>query len=296
MDLRSFRHIVTLARHGSFVGAAGELNLTQPALSRSIHALEEEFGVKLIDRHRNGCTVTPAGALLVGASAAILDQAAALRHNMNAYARGGLGHLCFGSAPAPTTLFLADILATAARELKGLTLAAILAPVPDLIAKLRIGAIEFFLCSESQLPRDTGLVIKPLLHIPIAWFVRAGHPLAGRRGLQLEDLADYALASIGSDFGAAREGEPDVLFSRTVTIRCDDYTTLLATVQRCDAFCLAPASAVGDKSGLIRLDLRVGTAPLTASLVIVHRATRALSPMAEALINHIRICSASPNF
>ena len=291
MDLRSLRHIVTLARHGSFVSAAGELNLTQPALSRSIRALEEEFGMKLIERNRNGCTVTPAGALLVAGSAALLDQAASLRHNMSAHARGDLGHLCFGSAPAPTALLLADILAASVRELNGLTLAAILAPVPDLIAKLRLGAIEFFLCSEAQLPRDTGLVIKPLARIPVVWLARAGHPLAGRRGLQLDDLTDYALASVGSDFGAAREGEPDMLFGRTVTIRCDDYRTLFATVQRCDAFCLAPTFALGNESGLIELDLRVSTAPLTALLVIVYRATRALSPMAEALLSHVRRCS-----
>ncbi len=42
-DLRQFRHFVALAEHGHYARAAEAVNLSQPALSRSIQALEGQL-------------------------------------------------------------------------------------------------------------------------------------------------------------------------------------------------------------------------------------------------------------
>ena len=96
MDIRSLRHFATLVRRGSFVSAAEELHITQPALSRSIRALEADVGQKLIVRHRNGCVPSPAGEMLLYDAEGILERAAMMRHNLHAFAKGHLGHLRFG--------------------------------------------------------------------------------------------------------------------------------------------------------------------------------------------------------
>lgn len=49
-DLRQLRHFVALAEHGHFARAAEAVNLSQPALSRSIQALENGLGCRLLDR------------------------------------------------------------------------------------------------------------------------------------------------------------------------------------------------------------------------------------------------------
>ncbi|MFM2120437.1 MAG: hypothetical protein RL722_1905, partial [Pseudomonadota bacterium] len=50
MTLVQLRHLVALAETASFSKAAARVHLTQPALSRSIQALEEELGQALVDR------------------------------------------------------------------------------------------------------------------------------------------------------------------------------------------------------------------------------------------------------
>ena len=50
MDLRRLRHLIAVAEHGNFGRAAAASYITQPALSRSIQALEAEVGAPLFDR------------------------------------------------------------------------------------------------------------------------------------------------------------------------------------------------------------------------------------------------------
>lgn len=61
MDLRHLRHFVALAESGSFHRAARKLNLRQPALSQSIHTLEDDVGAHLVESSPSGTRLTQAG-------------------------------------------------------------------------------------------------------------------------------------------------------------------------------------------------------------------------------------------
>src|SRR5471032_3649847 len=61
MELRHLRYFAAVAAHGSFNRAAHSLHLTQPALSRQVKDLEDELGVRLLERGKNDMTLTDAG-------------------------------------------------------------------------------------------------------------------------------------------------------------------------------------------------------------------------------------------
>jgi len=61
MEIRQLKHLLTVARTGSFSRSAEELHLTQSALSRSIQSLEDEMGGPLLDRQSRHCQPTPLG-------------------------------------------------------------------------------------------------------------------------------------------------------------------------------------------------------------------------------------------
>ena len=52
---QKLKHLLAVVEHGTFSRAAEAVNLSQPALSRSIQALETELGLPLLDRARAGC-------------------------------------------------------------------------------------------------------------------------------------------------------------------------------------------------------------------------------------------------
>jgi DNA-binding transcriptional LysR family regulator len=61
VELRHLRYFVAVAEEGSFLRAARRLRVAQPALSKQIHDLEREVGVKLFERLPRGTRVTAAG-------------------------------------------------------------------------------------------------------------------------------------------------------------------------------------------------------------------------------------------
>src|SRR5512135_93930 len=71
-DLRGLRHAAALGRHRNYARAAAELGITQPALTRSIQALERSLGVPLFDRGRAGVEPTEFGAILLARGAELL--------------------------------------------------------------------------------------------------------------------------------------------------------------------------------------------------------------------------------
>ena len=74
IKLQDLHVLMTVVRAGSMGKAAESLNITQPAVSRSIAELEHALGVRLLDRHRRGVEPTECGRALLGGGAAMFDE------------------------------------------------------------------------------------------------------------------------------------------------------------------------------------------------------------------------------
>ena len=106
MDLRRLRTFVTVAEHGSVSKAAVALHITQPALSRQISSLEDEFGFELFERAGRRLLLTARGEQLLGDCRSLLTHAAVLSERAGALRRGDIHTLRIaGSALTVEGLF-----------------------------------------------------------------------------------------------------------------------------------------------------------------------------------------------
>ena len=84
MDIRSVNRFLAVVESGSFNKAAQRLNLSQPALAKSIESLEYSLGVSLLDRTPRGVSLTPYGKLTYDHARRIASEVRRLEREIDA--------------------------------------------------------------------------------------------------------------------------------------------------------------------------------------------------------------------
>lgn len=145
MDRRiKFRHLdafSAIARARSFKAAAEQLNLTQPAISKTLKELEEILGVVVMERSRAGVSLTPQGEVFLQFAE---QSTAALRHGMRSLQAGaaGTGRLVIGALPSVASSLLPEAVAEFADTHPDTRFEIHEGPHHDLTARLRRGGLD----------------------------------------------------------------------------------------------------------------------------------------------------------
>ena len=91
MELRRLRTFVTVAELGTVTRAAARLRVSQPALSRQIHDLEQEFQIRLFDRVGRRLMLTALGEQVLDDCRRVLGEVGSFRARLELLGRGGSG-------------------------------------------------------------------------------------------------------------------------------------------------------------------------------------------------------------
>jgi LysR family transcriptional regulator, benzoate and cis,cis-muconate-responsive activator of ben and cat genes len=110
MELRHLRYFQAVAEELSFSRAAKRLHVAQPALSRAIKQLEHALGAEVLERTRHHVRLTPAGAVLLRETAALLQYVDEAMRRVRRTAAGEEGELRLGYIGPPTQPFLGRLL------------------------------------------------------------------------------------------------------------------------------------------------------------------------------------------
>lgn len=96
MELRQLRYFLAVAEAGSFSRAAERLHVSQPPLSLHVKVLEEELGVRLLDRTNRGVSLTPAGQVFYDETRTVLRRLDQARVKAQHAGQGEVGTLSVG--------------------------------------------------------------------------------------------------------------------------------------------------------------------------------------------------------
>ncbi len=97
MDLKQLQYFLAIAEEGQITAAAQKLHMAQPPLSQQLKLLENELGVKLVERGSRHLQLTDAGRLLQTKAWQILELAGSTVKEMNDFSKGLKGTLVIGT-------------------------------------------------------------------------------------------------------------------------------------------------------------------------------------------------------
>ncbi|MDZ5461134.1 LysR family transcriptional regulator [Azohydromonas lata] len=284
MKIEQLTGMVAIVEQGSLRAAARHLGLDQPALTKSIRALERELGVVLFERDPRGMVLTASGRLLYQRASLVVNEVRRARDELLQSTGGEEGTLTAGLSIMPHVGLLPHVLPAFQRRYPRVKLKLIEGLFPDLEGRLRNGALDFFIGASPRQPPAPGLLSTPLFENTRVVVGRKGHPLAGAAALAALQEAEWATPSL--DYNA-EEDLSAVFASRglappSVMLQAASALSLMVALASTDLLALLPRQ--WSDFALAREALQV--IPIADSIpaptiVMIRRPDLPLTPAAE---------------
>ena len=186
VDLRQLEIFVKVAELGSFSKAADALFLTQPTVSEHIQSLEDELGVRLLDRLGRGAAVTKGGALLQGYAQRLLALSREARQAMESFQGRMSGELLVGASTIPGEYILPALIGRFKEKFPDIAITLLIGGSQAVTEWVAEGRAEVGVVGARSGHR--GIEFRELLPDDIVLIVGAAHPWHGRKQVTLEEL------------------------------------------------------------------------------------------------------------
>jgi DNA-binding transcriptional LysR family regulator len=283
LTLRQFKVFEAVARHLSFSRAADELHLSQPAVSMQVKGLENIVGQPLTEQLGKKIFLTEAGREVLHASQRITAQLNDLQTNL-AQLRG-LDSGQLNLAVTSTANWVAtDILARFRGTHPKLAIHLDVSNRESVLEQLATNRID--LAIMGQVPDDLGLEATRVMDNPLVVIAPPGHPLAHKKRISADALADEAF--LVREAGSGTRGAMERFFTAKgleirTSMEMSSNEAIKQAVQAGLGLGILSQQTLEMELALQRLVvLPVEDFPIMRHWYLVHRADKRLSPVAHA--------------
>ena len=187
ISLRQLQYFLVLSEELHFGRAAKRLHISQPPLSAGLRQLEEELGVKLLDRDSKGTRLTSAGVIYAERIAKILGQLESARVAISNVVGGKEGNLAVGFLPSMVFRNITQVLTTFVDEYPKLNL-----QIDELNSTRQLDAIERHTLDVGfihAMPLPDGINSHVLERERFVCCLPRGHRLVTRSRISLRELS-----------------------------------------------------------------------------------------------------------
>ncbi|MET0238687.1 MAG: LysR family transcriptional regulator [Sphingobium sp.] len=191
-DPIKLRHFLAVLDSGTFALAAQKTGISQPAMTKSIRALEDNLAVSLFERGRAGARPTRYADLLASHARVILAEYALAQAELRALSNAGDQELAIGASLSLSQTILPKAIARFRRRWPGVTMSVQVGLSAPLFDGLLSGDLDLVLSApEEGLAVDARISRTFLLEERDALVVGAHHPLLERETIALADLLEF---------------------------------------------------------------------------------------------------------
>ncbi len=221
IDSRQLRAFVIIARTGSFTKTARELYLSQPAVSHSIKALEEEMCCRLLDRVGKTVSLTQAGEQFLVYAKKILAEMDAAREQLGELGKWGHGRLRLGTSSTACQYILPSVLREFKESFPKCVIHIEPGDTPDALELLHQSRIDLALALEPQ--GETQLEFRPLFTDELQFLTSPLHPWARvgaveRAEIRRQNFILYTRTSYLSEMIEEYFREEEIVLSTTIEL------------------------------------------------------------------------------
>ena len=261
LRLHQLRALDALETQRSLMRAAVSLAVSQPALTRTLHDVEQVLQARLFDRHARGVRPTAAGLAAVGAARRVLQELRLLDAALDQLFDPAAGILSLGALPVAAAGVLPGVLARLKRERPGLRIRLREGRTEELLPLLAAGELDLVVGRLYAPDSPDGMEREALWDEPISLLARAGHPILDAAGPM--DRWELALPTLTQRVGQ----DIDALLAQlgwdgAGALRTSSYGLIRELLHETDTVALMPRlMMVGD---LLRGTLRVVPLPVPA--------------------------------
>ncbi len=235
MTLQQLHYTITIAESGSLNKAAEILYIAQPSLTISIQELEKELGITIFNRSGRGVTLTADGIEFLQYAKQIYGQYENLiekyENPKNLKKKFGVStqHYSFAVKAFVELVksFDTSCYEFAFRETKTKDVISEVASMKSEIGILYLS--DFNRAAINKLLRTAGLEFHHLIHCNAYVYLWSGHPLAKKKSIRFEELADYPCLSFEQGDTSSFYFAEEILSTNEYlrTIKANDRATML---------------------------------------------------------------------
>jgi len=290
-DLTTLRLFVSVCETGNIARAGEKASIVGSAISKRLAQLEDQVGTPLLVRKRHGVLPTAAGQTLLEHARGMLDGAARIERDMQAYLAGGQGQVRILASISAMSESLADDVAAFLRQPAHGSIRVDMEErvSPEIVRGVREGLASLGVCWDAA---DVGpLQKRPYRKDTLCVAVPDGHALAARRALRFEDTLDFEHVSLPVNSAvqlmlqrnAAQIGR--ALNHRVVVT---NFEAALRVVHAGLAISLVPreVAQVAARTMGVRL-VPLDEPWAERRFILCYRDAQSLSPAAQLLVEHL---------
>lgn len=286
---RQLQLFLAVAEHGGISAAARACHVTQPTVSMQLRELADAVGLPLYEQIGRQLHLTPAGEALVATARAMNDEWSAFEQRI-----AGLKGLTEGrlrvAVVSTAKYFIPRMLGQFCKQHPGIDVALAVENRDGVVARLRGNADDLYIMS--QPPADIEVERHTFLPNPLVVIAPRKHPLAARRRIALDTIADqpFVMREPGSGTRLACEAHfAQAGFAPRIRLELGSNEAIRQAVEGELGLGIVSMHALagvapGDRPAV----LPVSGFPIRSSWSILYPRGKRLSPIASVFLDYLK--------